>query len=228
MKPSFGTCCYFHHPYLFSAWNMACQVKGKNASISFIMHSPSQMSTGPVMLVVSCLMVMPNWKKDCFSKEGIQPCKSWCPKANALVWIMFCTLTILVSDLCIVKISQSWSKLFNCCTYSQVGQGSHPPQLRSALKASPVQKASKPESSSSHSACFNFGLSKKNWCPMKPSFGTFQNFHHPCMFEALNIACQVKSPRSYRNDCQHIIYALAAPNVYRSRDVDVVLSNSDA
>ena len=63
---------------------------------------------------------------------------------------------------------------------------------------------------------------------MKPSFGTFQNFHHPCMFEALNIACQVKSPRSYRNDCQHIIYALAAPNVYRSRDVDVVLSNSDA
>ena len=46
-------------------------------------------------------------KKVCFSKEGIQPCKRQCPKANALVWIMFGTLIILVSDLCIVKISQS-------------------------------------------------------------------------------------------------------------------------
>ena len=132
MKPSFGTCCYFHHPYLFSAWNMACQVKGKNANISFIMRSPSQMSTGPVMLVVSCLMVMPNWKKDCFSKEGIQPCKRQCPKANALVWIMFGALlqnqvkwTIFITDLCIAEMS-SW---VSCLTTVPITGG---PRIRSS------------------------------------------------------------------------------------------------
>ena len=162
-----------------------------------------------------------------FATEGIQPCKPRCPKVNALVWIPFGTLTILISDLCIAEM-RSWvlSKMFNDCTESQVGQGSNPSQLRSALKKS------KPESSVKQ----RFGHTQLAWLfdcqrrvdvPWNQGFDTFSYFHHLSLPEVWNMAYQVSGKK-----CQHIIYMHSVSNMStgfcRSSDVDGVFSESDA
>ena len=100
--------------------------------------------------------------------------------------------------------------MFNDCTESQVGQGSNPSQLRSALKKS------KPESSVKQ----RFGHTQLAWLfdcqtrvdvPWNQGFNTFSYFHHLSLPAVWNMAYQVSGKK-----CQHIISnALSVPHVYR-------------
>ena len=103
----FNTFSYFHHLSLPEVWNMAYQVSGKKCQhiISNALSVPHVYRILQVQWCWWCLF----WKwcltVQCFSfaTEGIQPCKPRCPKVNALVWILFGTLTMLISDLCIAE-----------------------------------------------------------------------------------------------------------------------------